>query len=741
MTVAEIQHRYREVIALLDEKRLKEAFDRISVWLSMLPDVWQIADKLSEAETAYRYLTQYMLDGCDDPDRQQMYGKLMLTAYTLADRTEEALLAAESNTLYFQKKRYFRQLADTSIQNACKALDKAYNELSLQLLAEENDDTRARQKQLREKTERAREELFTLIWTNYPATEDDYAALKACLSPDRYPAETASAVVAALLLNLLQRYDERKIGLLLSAYTEWHDDEVRQRALCSALMLLYIYRSRAALSTALTAHLESLKEQEGFARDTRNIFLQLIRSREAERISKKLTEELLPEMMKLSPSLYKKINPSPNDGEGTPDKNPEWQELLEQSGIADKIKEMNDLQMEGSDVFLSTFSNLKSFSFFNDIGNWFAPFYAEHSAVQDIFPARGSGGDTFLKLLGSSRFLCNSDKYSFCLSLKQVSEAQRQMMTSQFNSESADLEQLEKERTSLSGEELSKSIANQYIQDLYRFFKLHSRREEFYDPFAEPVDLLQLPSLQSVLGDENTMRLIAEFYFKKEFYTDALAVFERLTEQYGADNGIYQKTGYCLQTLGEYEKALNVYLRAEMIQPDNLWTIRRIAACYRSLKNSAKALAYYLRAAELQPDSLAIGLNIGHCYVEAKNYEEALKYYFKVDYLAPDSGKAWRPIAWCSFLVGKKEQAQRYYEKILNDKPTATDYMNAGHVELAFGHVRRALDLYRESLAAEGGDLRRFRENFKQDIPDLVRAGIRESDIPILLDQLLYRVS
>lgn len=82
-----------------------------------------------------------------------------------------------------------------------------------------------------------------------------------------------------------------------------------------------------------------------------------------------------------------------------------------------------------------------------------------------------------------------------------------------------------------------------------------------------------------------------------------------------------------------------------MIQPDNRWTVRRIAACYRSLKNGQKALEYYLKAESLQSDNLAVGLLIGHCYVEEGNYEEALKYYFKVDYLKPDSDKAWRPIA------------------------------------------------------------------------------------------------
>lgn len=158
----------------------------------------------------------------------------------------------------------------------------------------------------------------------------DYSALEESLSPARFPSETAVLIVAALMLNLLHRYDEKKLDLLLSAYTSSDDDEVRQRALCSALILLTIYRKRTRLSPVLSAHIEALKEQERFSRDVLNIFLQLIKSRETERISRKFTEELLPEMMKLSPSLYNKINPSDLSAESdSADPNPEWQELLE----------------------------------------------------------------------------------------------------------------------------------------------------------------------------------------------------------------------------------------------------------------------------------------------------------------------------------------------------------------------------------------------------------------------------
>ena len=32
------------------------------------------------------------------------------------------------------------------------------------------------------------------------------------------------------------------------------------------------------------------------------------------------------------------------------EENPEWQEMLDKSGITDKLKELTDLQMEGADV-------------------------------------------------------------------------------------------------------------------------------------------------------------------------------------------------------------------------------------------------------------------------------------------------------------------------------------------------------------------------------------------------------
>ena len=116
-----------------------------------------------------------------------------------------------------------------------------------------------------------------------------------------------------------------------------------------------------------------------------------------------------------------------------------------------------------------------------------------------------------------------------------------------------------------------------------------------------------------------------------------------------------------------------------------------------------------------------------------------MKYFYKVDYLDTESHKAWRPIAWCSFLTGKYDQARHYYRKILDDKPNMQDFLNAGHTEWALQSMTQAIAYYKEAIRKENGDWDKFYEQFKQDIPDLEKAGIEQDEIPLLLDEVRYQ--
>ncbi len=737
MITTEIIKRQREIYDLLAERRLKDVFGKLASLVDELQD-WQSRDKLNEMETSYRYMIQYMLDGVEDPERKRIYDHLVLSAYTLTDRVTDRLSAEGSPSQYYGWRRYaLANRTETLLPALFERCDTHINNYSLATLLNENEQDAAQMKMLKQRIEEATGNLFMNIWTNYPAREEDYRVLREAFAPGHSPDSLVALIISALLLNLLHRFDEEKLLILLDGYRH-PSPEIQLRSLSCALIVMYIYRERLPLLRNLQSRIDAFAEDTRFRTDVRTVFLQFIKSQDTEKISRKMAEELLPEMMKLGPSLYKKIRQEDlmNDINAL-EENPEWQDMLDKSGIAGKLKEMSDLQMEGADVFMSTFSHLKSFPFFQSIQNWFLPFMPEHTALGNVL--NGAGGEMFKKMILSSAMLCNSDKYSFCLSLMQVPEAQRNMMMGQFKAENSAMQEMAHEE--LMKQELGReNISNRYLQDLYRFFKLYVRRSEFIDPFAQHINLLHVPMLNPLLGDTDSLRLVGEYYFRRGYYDEALEVFERLSEVYHSNSDIYQKIGFCYQKQGNYAEALEAFLKAEIIAPDSFWTIRRIATCYRNLKRPEMALAYYHRAEKMQPDNLSVQMNIGHCYVEHKDYDEALKYYFKVDYLDPQGEKAWRPIAWCSFLVKKTDQALRYYEKILAGKPTALDYLNTGHALFALGRVREAIDSYRRSIEMDNGDSAKFLANFKQDTPDLIAAGISANDIPILLDQLMYGI-
>lgn len=733
------KHTLSEIYKLLQERRLKEAF----VLLKLLADTlqqWTFNDKLSEIETSYRYMIQYMLDGFQDPQRAQIYNRLILSAYTLADKMADSLFEKDSPSLYYARRRYRSAQPEFNLENQFHHSTEASEALSLnRLISEENTENNERENLLRT-DEREESELFLDVWTDYPASEKNIEWLKSLLTPGTVSDFRLSLIVTAVTLGLLYRYEEKKLIWLLSAY-RYSSPLVRQRALVGALLVIYQYPDRTRLSGEITTLLEIMTENPNLQRDVCNIFMQLIKSRETEKISRKFNEEILPEMMKLGPSVYGKIPQDDLMNDTTAlDKNPEWQEILDRSGVGDKLKEMSELQMEGADVFMSTFSSLKSFSFFSELSNWFLPFNPAHSTLRKLFG--GDKNDTVLKrVLEASTFLCNSDKYSFALTVSQVSSSQREMMMGQFVPDGADMNELIKDEASLKPAPEDETASNQYIQDLYRFFKLHPRKNEFDDPFAANPNFYRDKTLRKLFDNSENLRMIAEFLLKKEYYEEALEIFSQLSNRYQSDGELYQKTGYCYQMLGQYENALEAYLKSDMITPDSFWTIRRIASCYRNLKKPEMALEYYHRAELLRPNNLMVEMNIGHCYFEQKLYLNALKHYFKVDYLDPKNPRAWRPIAWCSFLEGKNEQARKYYEKILAEKPSAQDYMNAAHVEFASGNAKEALDLYRKSIEKDGFNLEHFLTAFRQDESDLEAHGVAPEDIPILLDQLMYSVS
>ena len=77
---------HKEIIQLLNEKRLKEAFTQIKESANTLNN-WELKAQVETQQTTYEYMLQYMAMGTQDPQREAIYNQLLCKGYELADKT------------------------------------------------------------------------------------------------------------------------------------------------------------------------------------------------------------------------------------------------------------------------------------------------------------------------------------------------------------------------------------------------------------------------------------------------------------------------------------------------------------------------------------------------------------------------------------------------------------------------------------------------------------------------------
>ncbi len=724
-----IQEQYQHIVSLLEQKRLKEAQIQLEAFLWNCND-WTLRNRLEQAKVSYQYMLQYMRQGVNDPERQKLYRQLLAETRELAEQARISLLDEVSTHYYHALHKNKRNMAaGYGMSSWLKVLESFPDDMAVCQLMPDNKQSLDSALQRHEETAQY---LFLTTWGNSGWTAEEEREARMYLESELLPVNDLCLFTGAVLLSLMECFDPRKFSWLLDAATH-ADTQVSQRALVIIAIVLHIHPNRLWLYPELEARLSLLNEDGSFGKQLNRVYIQLLRSQETEKIDKKMREEIIPEMMK-NVSIMRNMKYGFEENMDEDDRNPDWEKAFEESGLGDKIREMNELQLEGADVYMSTFAQLKSYPFFQNPHNWFYPFDMQHSGIIREFGLKPTGDNAILSLILQSGFFCNSDKYSLCFTMAHIPQAQRNMMLSQMTSQ--DLNELMDESKSSGLRQYAQRpdvISNQYIHDLYRFFKLSQRRHEFRDIFKEEIALHRIPALKDILRKPELLVTIADFHFRKEHPAEALGIYQEVIDMNYADADIFQKTGYCLQKKKRYKEAISAYRKADVLKPDHIWTIRHLATCYRQLRDFASALEYYRKVEAMQPENRNVTFFIGSCLAEQERYEEALQCFFKLDLMENDCIKAWRAIGWCSFVSGKSEQAMRYYEKVLVLKPIATDYLNAGHVALRLGDMEKAAELYGKA-ASESGNRETFLDMFDKDKETLIKLGIDENDIPLIRD-------
>lgn len=727
-----INEQYQYILRLIGQKRLKEALAQLEPLLWKCPD-WSFRSRAEQIQTSYGYMLQYMQQGTEDPERNKLHLKLLTDTIEIADRVRIALLDATSTHYYHECRiRPTADLKPFAIGTVERMLESFNDDLAVSSLISESKVDEVLQRH-----EETQKSMFIQTWTNSAWSTEDIADAQTMLHSELLPVNDLCLFTSALTLSLMECFDLNKLFWLMDAYRS-DDVQVSQRALIGLVFVLHIYAARLDLYPEIGNRLAQLVDDTSFRKDILRAHIQILLCRETEKIDKKMREEIIPEMLKnIPPMRNMKFGFEENDEEKD-DANPDWASAIEQSGLGDKLREMNELQLEGADVYMSTFSLLKGYPFFQNVHNWFYPFDKQHSAIISEYRNKTKQNAGMLDMILQSGFFCNSDKYSLFLTMKQLPQSQRNLMFSQLTEQQA--EEFAEKTTSDTLKKFSErpaTVRTQYLQDLYRFFKLNNRRNEFRDLFKENIQLYDVPALKSILSDPSALFALADFHFRKQHWEKAAEQFMQITGAAETEQKaeICQKLGYSLQKLKQYGKAISAYLEADLIAPNNLWTNRQLAICYRADRQFKKALEYYRKVEEVEPENRKIMFYIGNCLAELGNFDEALNYFFKLDFLEVDCVKAWRAIGWCSFITSKLEQALKYYEKVIERKALPIDYLNAGHVAWSTGNIGKTVTYY--SKAAElYGSRDQFLEVFHKDEDILISKGVIKTDISLVLDMI-----
>ncbi len=736
MTVPEASQLYDRILNQVLQFSIKDAFSGLG-FLIQQNGFGRAYDKLTETENKYRYMLRYRLEGFPDPDRENVENGIRRQLLELAGEAYHIWMTRNSPGFYYDRIRVDRVGGNQPMPELIETMRNAGERLTIVQLVEKSNLRDTQSAQLTRMRENAAGLVFMKLFASDNWSDENRTYLSQVFMDPAFTDYEKGLFISAILLSLQKRFDVAKM-LFLADQSIHPDMEVSQRALVALTLSLYQYDSRLSLYPEIGLRMETLLDTnpeitEYFVR----IFYQLIRSKDTDSVTKRMQEEILPEMTKMGSALQDKIR----DGEEITDEfNPEWQNMMENAEFSVKMQQFSDMQLEGIDVYMSTFSTQKGYPFFNEFYNWFLPFHTSHSSLKDLFGPNPLEGSNVLEAVLKSDYLCSSDKYSFCFNLLQVPANYRSTMSNQMNADSEAFEEVRKSNMSMNNKYRLEMTSNRYIQDLFRFFNLHHRRMDFLNPFSTPLDFHKTKSLGDLVRSEDALRRIAMLYFKNKHFAEAVVVFDLLIGLCPSEAELHQKRGFCLQHLNQPDQALKAYLQADLIQSDSLWTLKRIAATYRHLKNPLKAMEFDRKAEKLAPNDMAMILNMGHTLVEAGEYAEALNVYFKAEVLSESSDKTHRPIAWCSFMCRKYEQATKYYTKILDKHPTIEDFLNAGHVEWCKGSTMKAVEIYKHGIRTTHTILPDFLELFKKDSPELIRHGIASNDISALRDELIYEL-
>lgn len=696
---------------------------------AMLSDFKQdaLGSRLEEIMDDFRLMTDFFQKGYQDNKREELYEGLVCKLYRLLRDIQLAYRKVYDSAVISHL-----NLANSisfDIESIRHNLESFVSEIAFCSL-EADDVKQEKVKTIYAGHHQYMQQLFAAILFSSQWNHDFAKNMAKIIVSPTIDSGDAQLLVSGIMLADMFNRDPERLMALIQIYEQSQDVQVRQRALVG--WTFAIDDKMVDLFDGVGSRLSSLLDDERVRKEIQELQMQVVYCRNAKRDNDKLQQDIMPALLKnqnfeITGSGIKPKEVDPLEEILHPEADEKKMEELENT-----MRKMMDMRDQGVDIYFGGFSQMKRFSFFYTLCNWFMPFSVNHPQLQHLSADFLHSGMT-KAILKSSSF-CDSDKYSFVLGTSAVYHNLPANIKEMLNSGEA--------APGIYGDQgidVHTPLYNRrmYLQDLYRFFTLSDSRHIFHNPFDdEHFMLLSHGVFISKMNVE--ARKVQQFLLKQKMYP---TLSELYFEYKDPDNATDLKMeAKIFMHEHKYHQAQMVYQTLCQMLPLDDKILAGYAQASLLAEDYSEAADAYETLYEHHPENQNIAQYYAISLIQHRKSEEGVKILYRLEYENPDDLNIKRALAWGLLHVGRNEQAENLYQIILSsDSVNASDYLNAGYCNWFSGNISTAVSLMKKSFIDNPGRAYGYEDvliQLQKDINQLQRHSINDVEIRLITDMI-----
>lgn len=570
-----------------------------------------IVARYEDVKNDYRLMQNAMMRGLRDDKIDEVYADIMRKVY-----------GAGLDVLIEEKVKRYSSFAYARVSarqteahpDAVRTVLEAYVQ-DMAMMAFEPESTRkAKMEKLTADHHAYMKQLFNALlvapmWNDRRAA--DFADLLLSPTIDR---DDALLLVSAVMLATMNVNDPYKWDMLAEVYVRATDKVLKMRALVGWVLSLPYDPRGPRLFPFVQERIKAMLADKTTLKQMLDMQMQMLFCCNADADNEEIQRNIMPTLIKntnLQMTRLGIVEKEDDPMKDIMDPNAAERDMEE---MERKYRKMMDMQKQGSDIYFGGFSKMKTFPFFHDLCNWFAPFNAAHPALGAA--RERLAGSTFLNKLMENGPFCDSDKYSFALAIAQIMDRMPDNVKEMLNSDATFGPTVSKDE-----QEDPAYICRSYLQSLYRFFRLYRSKRDFLNPFIldelEDNDgnalfmsykLLACPEME-----ENAVALCG-FLLKRKMMRKLMSM--AICYKSSQNPRLVRFLALVPMTDGKWQEAYDLFASV----PEDQHTeesLRGMAHCCMSLKRFGEAVAIYRRLLAMHPDSFSYQLNLAVCLMSS----------------------------------------------------------------------------------------------------------------------------